>query len=75
MIKFESYDQIFVYLVKCKILKDKYIYFSNNAELMEFIYLRFNVTYRQVEFDNDTIHLNNKLGERFATIGKIISKE
>ena len=75
MIKFESYEQIVIYLVKSKVLKDSYIYFNNNTEFMEFIYLRFNVNHHQVEIDgNNEIHLNDKLGERFATIGKIISK-
>lgn len=74
MVKFESYDQIIVNLAKSKVLKDSYIYFDNNTELMEFIYLRYNVNYRQVDIDEkNEISLNDKLGERFAIIGKIIS--
>jgi len=74
MVKFESYDQIIVYLAKSKVLNDSYIYFDNNSELMEFIYARYNVTHRQIEIDEkNEISLNDKLGERFAIIGKIIS--
>lgn len=74
MIKFDSYDQTIIYLVKCKILKDSCLYFDNNVELMEFIYSRYNVSHCQVEIDGNEIKLNNKLGELFAMIGKIISK-
>lgn len=74
MVKFESYDQIIVYLAKSKVLNDSYIYFDNNSELTEFIYARYNVTHRQIKIDEkNEISLNNKLGERFAVIGKIIS--
>lgn len=71
-VKFESYDQYIISLVKRKILKDTIIYFDNNTQLMEFIYLRYNINSHQIEFDNYLLHLNNKLGERFATIGKIL---
>ena len=75
MIKFESYDQIIIYLVKCKVLKDSCIYFKNNTELMEFIYSRYSVNHVQVEINsNNEINLNNKLGELFAVVGKIINK-
>lgn len=74
MVKFESYDQIIIYLAKSKVLNDSYIYFDNNSELMEFIYARYNVIHRQIEIDEkNEISLNDKLGERFAIIGKIIS--
>ena len=70
---FDSYDQIIQSMVKNKTLYTSFLYFNSYEELLEFIYLRYNVNHRQIEIDfNHEIHLNNKLGERFATIGKVI---
>lgn len=73
MIKLDFYDQIFLYLVKNKILKDNVLYFNDNIELKNFIYIRYNISNSQIDINKNKIHLTNKLGERFTTIGEIIN--
>jgi len=73
MYKIESYDQIISSLVKKKILDSNFLYFNTTDEIIRFHSIRYNIQSVQIKFDNDDyIILNNKLGEKFSTIGKII---
>ena len=73
MYRIESYDQIISSLIKRKILDSNFLYFNTTDEIIRFHSIRYNIQPFQIKFDNDDyIVLNNKLGEKFSTIGKII---